>query len=64
MAGGKEGKEEEREIRKGREKKREMKGKRKKEGKLKVHIHAHFVCPFYYWLPFLYTAFLSLFLML
>lgn len=23
-----------------------------------MQIHAHFVCPFYYWLPFLYTVFL------
>lgn len=53
MAGGREGKEEEREIRKGG-------GEREKgnEGILKVQIHAHFVCPFYYWLPFLYTVFL------
>lgn len=54
MAGGREGKEEEREIRKGRGGERE-KGN---EGILKVQIHAHFVCPFYYWLPFLYTVFL------
>lgn len=52
MAGGREGKEEEREIRKGRE------GGGGNEGILKVQIHAHFVCPFYYWLPFLYTVFL------
>lgn len=52
MAGGREGKEEEREIRKGRG------GGKGNEGILKVQIHAHFVCPFYYWLPFLYIVFL------